>query len=418
VPQHRSEYTRVNAPRQEWTFVTTVPALVSQELYDRVQAKLSVNRAFAQRNNTRNNDYLLRDLVSCGVCGLACMGIRNSQGYRCVGKQSPVYSRHEEHCPARLSPAGQLDEVVWKDLCDLLIHPEQIAHALQRAHGGHWLPQEMQSRQQGLRRAHSSLSQQLDRLTEAYLSGVIPLEEYRRRRTDAEQRQQALEEQQRQLDQHTDRQNELAGLAQSIEGFCQRIRQGLKQASFEQKRQLVELLIDRVLVTGTEVEIRYVVPTSPAGEKNHFSHLRSLYRTRSPCFEKTRLAGQRVQSLCQCPTNTGRDRDDAQDSEGAGETSSKERRGGRSQIRGEAIRPRCLAAASPSPSHLPCFMPLQNFATESDSSPNYSALPPNLVTLTIQSLLLICLFLNFATKPLQFPIRGASKLLKSSAMIG
>jgi site-specific DNA recombinase len=79
VPQHRSEYTRVNAPRQEWTFVTTVPALVSQERYDRVQAKLSVNRAFAQRNNTRN-DYLLRALVSCGICGLACVGIGNSQG--------------------------------------------------------------------------------------------------------------------------------------------------------------------------------------------------------------------------------------------------------------------------------------------------------------------------------------------------
>jgi site-specific DNA recombinase len=309
VPQHRSEYTRVNAPRQEWTFVTTVPALVSQEVYDRVQAKLSVNRAFAQRNNTRN-DYLLRALVSCGVCGLACGGIRNSQGYqyyRCVGKQSPIYSRHEEHCPARLSPAGQLDEAVWKDLCDLLTHPEPIAHALQRAHGGHWLPQEMQSRQQGLRRAHGSLSQQLDRLTEAYLSGIVPLEEYRRRRADTEQRQQALEEQQRQLDQHTNRQNELAGLAQSVEGFCQRIRPGLEQASFAQKRQLVELLIDRVLVTNTEIEIRYVVPTSPAGEKNHFSHLRSLYRTRSPCFEKTRLAGQRIQSLCQCPTNAGRD---------------------------------------------------------------------------------------------------------------
>ena len=289
MPQHRSEYTRVNAPRQEWTFVTTVPALVSQEVYDRVQAKLSVNRAFAQRHNTRN-DYLLRALVSCGVCGLACMGIRNSQGYqyyRCVGKRPPVFSRHEEHCVARLSPAGQLDEVVWKDLCDLLTHPEQIAHALQRAHGGHWLPQEMPSRQQGLRRAHSSLSQQLDRLTEAYLNGVIPLEEYRRRRTDTEQRQQALQEQQRQLDQHTDRQNELAGLAQSIEGFCQRIRQGLEQANFEQKRQLVELLIDRVLVTNTEIEIRYVVPITPTGEKNYFCHLRSLYRTGPSANETT-----------------------------------------------------------------------------------------------------------------------------------
>ena len=92
-----------------------------------------------------------------------------------------------------------LDEVVWADLCDLLTHPVQVTEALERAHSGAWLPQEMQARQAGLHRVQSSLAQQLERLTEAYLGGVIALEEYRRRRADIEQRRQALEEQQRQL---------------------------------------------------------------------------------------------------------------------------------------------------------------------------------------------------------------------------
>ena len=65
-----------------------------------------------------------------------------------------------------------------------------------------------------------------------------------------------LEEQQRQLIAQVDRREELAGLSRSLEDFCQRIRQGLEQASFEQKRKLVELLIDRVIVTDGEVEIR------------------------------------------------------------------------------------------------------------------------------------------------------------------
>ena len=37
------------------------------------------------------------------------------------------------------------------------------------------------------------------------------------------------------------------------------MRQGLSQATFEQRRSLVELLIDRVIVTDGEVEIRYVI---------------------------------------------------------------------------------------------------------------------------------------------------------------
>ena len=66
-------------------------------------------------------------------------------------------------------------------------------------------------------------------------------------------------------------------MVQSIEAFCQRVQQGISEATFEQKRQLIELLIDRVVVTGEEVEIRYVIPTSSKGETIRFCHLRLDY---------------------------------------------------------------------------------------------------------------------------------------------
>ncbi len=52
---------------------------------------------------------------------------------------------------------------------------------------------------------------------------------------------------------------------------------GLSEATFEQKRQLIELVVDRVVVTGEEVEIRYVIPTSPKGETIRFCQLRLDY---------------------------------------------------------------------------------------------------------------------------------------------
>jgi site-specific DNA recombinase len=67
----------------------------------------------------------------------------------------------------------------------------------------------------------------------AYLAGIVLLDEYRRRRSELERRSQALEEQQRQLTAQVDRREELAGLSRSMEDFCQRIRQGLEQATFE-----------------------------------------------------------------------------------------------------------------------------------------------------------------------------------------
>ncbi len=103
-----------------------------------------------------------------------------------------MYSHHATRCPARYIPAGQLDELVWQDLCSLLAEPASLAAAVARAHGGAWLPQKLQARREMLRRGQAHLQQQLERLTDAYLGSIIPLEEYGRRRRDLEQRLQAL----------------------------------------------------------------------------------------------------------------------------------------------------------------------------------------------------------------------------------
>src|SRR5262249_48524467 len=132
-------------------------------------------------------------------------------------------------------------------------------------------------RREALHKASVRLSNQLDRLTQAYLQEVIPLAEYQRRRHDLEQKQQGVQTQQQQLEVQVDRQGELAAMVTSIEAFCQRVRIGLADATFEQKRTLVELLIDRVLVANGDVEIRYAIPTAPRGETSRFCQLRKDY---------------------------------------------------------------------------------------------------------------------------------------------
>jgi site-specific DNA recombinase len=185
-----------------------------------------------------------------------------------------------ERCPARYIPARPLEDLVWRDLCEALSAPEMVAQAMQRARGGHWLPQEWQARRASMRRGRAALGQHLERLTEAYLAGVVPLAEYERRRRDIDARLTALERQEQDLVHGAERQDETAQLAAHAEAFCRRVREGLAEADFERKRALLELLVDRVVVTDGAVEIRYVVPTGPEGEHAPFSRLRTDYRNR------------------------------------------------------------------------------------------------------------------------------------------
>lgn len=266
-------------PPETWIPVATIPALITSEQFARVQAKLAQNRSFARRNN-HAHDYLLRALVSCGVCQSSCLGRRSPPGYAyylCRAKGHPLRTCRDERCPSRYIPAEALDALVWADLCELLAHPESITYALERAQGGHWLPQELQARREQLRRGQVHLEGQIERLTQAYLAAVIALPEYQRRRQELDGKIQALATQTQQLDAQVDHHAQLAGLVASITAFCQRVRTGLTHATFQQKRTLVELLIDRVVVTNDEVEIRYVIPTSPAGEQTRFCHLRKDY---------------------------------------------------------------------------------------------------------------------------------------------
>jgi site-specific DNA recombinase len=266
-------------PEEEWISIS-VPAIVSQQTFEQVQAKLALNQQMSPRNN-KSHPYLLRGLVSCGQCRLNAMGRMQRKGYRyyvCRGRTDALRAAQGQRCTARYSPADQLDELVWRDLCAVMTNPEIIGYALERAHGGHWLPQELQAQLEALTKAAKQLERQQERLLDAYIANVIQLAELERKRKELTQKQEAIQKQTSQLQATATQRIALSQVAESIEAFCAQIRPVLEEASFEQKRQLVELLIDRVIVSDGEVEIRYVIPTQPEGSHVPFSHLRLDYR--------------------------------------------------------------------------------------------------------------------------------------------
>jgi hypothetical protein len=232
------------------------------------------------RRNNKTHEYLLRGLVSCGQCRLTCAGRNRGPGYHyyvCQGRTDALRKAQGERCTARYAPAQTLDELVWQDLCRVLSEPALLTHELERAQMGEWLPQALQARRQTLRAALAQLERQQARLLDVYLAEVIGQEEFERKRKEVTQTQHGLTQQLRQLDAQAQQQVKVAGLAQGIEAFCRRIHPTLDQLTFAQRRQVVELLIDRVIINDGQVEIRYVVPTGPKGETTPFCHLRLDY---------------------------------------------------------------------------------------------------------------------------------------------
>src|SRR5215475_11100543 len=269
---------------EEWIAVP-VPAIISQETFEAAQSRLDRNVQMARRHNT-TYEYLLRGLVSCGQCRLACSGRTLPPGYHyyfCRGRTDSLRLAQGERCTARYAPAQALDALVWQDLCRVLREPRLITHELERAQRGAWLPQALHARRQTLRDVLAQLERQQARLLDLYLAEVIEREEFARRRKEVAQNQQGLTQQLRQLDTQAQQHVNVAALSQGIEAFCQRLQPTLDALTFAQRRPLVAWLIDRVIVNDSQVEIRYVVPTGPKGETTPFCHLRLDYLDR-PAF--------------------------------------------------------------------------------------------------------------------------------------
>jgi site-specific DNA recombinase len=164
-----------------------VPAIVPQEIFELVQEKPSRNRKHSPRNN-KSHRYLLRRLVGCGACKQGSNARTTWDGrsyYVCRGHNAVV---PERRCRTRHVPAVQLDELVWEDLCKVLTHPERVRNALERAHGGGWLPQEFKARLKTVGKAIGQIERQKRRLLDAYLGGVLELPEFERKRKELDGR--------------------------------------------------------------------------------------------------------------------------------------------------------------------------------------------------------------------------------------
>jgi site-specific DNA recombinase len=284
IGRTRERHSSPSRPREEWIIVP-IPALVPEAHFVAAQQRLVHNRVMARRN--LKHKYLLQGLVSCGHCRLCCFvrargravapGESQYHYYLCRGKQAAVTSRHEQLCPSRFIPAAELDALVWADLCTVLQTPEILAEALQRARTGAWLPETLRQQQASIRTARKSLGRQQERLLDAYLAGVVDLATLEKRRQGLTDREDELAAREREILVQGQRLLDTAQILASMTEVCARFHQNLEAATFEQRRDLVELLIDRVVVTDDDVEIRYVIPTTEGSLHTRFGQLRQDY---------------------------------------------------------------------------------------------------------------------------------------------
>jgi len=293
-PQPRRATADYDVPAAEWLPIP-VPALIDAALFAAVQEQVQENRRHA-RQSRRGARYLLQGLVHCQQCGYALYGkpisrkaakgkTRAYAYYRCLGTDAYRFGG-ERVCTNAQVRTDLLDMTVWREVQELLAHPERVAEEYQRRL--HTTTAGTHREQATLEAQLGKVRQGLARLIDSYAEGLLEKHEFEPRITRLRQRIIQLEEQRQQLIDVTALQTEIRLIVGRLEDFAAKIAAGLEDSDWLSKREMIRALVKRVEVTPDRVNVVFRVDSYP-GEANPEKKSLQLYgRSTFPLTGKQR----------------------------------------------------------------------------------------------------------------------------------
>jgi hypothetical protein len=155
----------------------------------------------------------------------------------------------------------QTDAAVWQEVCCLLEEPQRLEQEYRRRLQSPSKPNE----QEGLDTQMGKLRRGLARLIDSYAEGLIDKQEFEPRVTRMRERLRHLEEQLQHLKEKAEEEEELRAILGHLETFAAKVKNGLCEADFPTRRDIIRALVKRVEIAEQQISVVFrVSPISPA----------------------------------------------------------------------------------------------------------------------------------------------------------
>jgi site-specific DNA recombinase len=279
LPRLRPQRGRPEQPRRPYSVYRQddgaipipVPALVSAELFAAAAEQLAENRRRA-RESARGASYLLQGLLVCPQCGYALCGQRRHRRavpaadsgygyYRCAGAMAKPRDQ-AERCPNKPVRTDVLEAAVWEDVCRVLRDPgkieEEYSRRLRRPEDG-----AASETARSLAGRIAQLKRGIGRLIDGYGEGVLEKGEFEPRLRQARERLARLEAEADKCSKEESQRDELRLVIGRLQEFAGRVAEGLDQADWATRREIIRALVKRIEVGVETIRVVYRIGAVP-----------------------------------------------------------------------------------------------------------------------------------------------------------
>jgi site-specific DNA recombinase len=273
--RRRRKSTFRRRPQEQWISVS-VPAIVDPELFEKVQQQLYEHR---QRTaGQAKYPYLLRGLLVCSACGrnlwgrVSDPGKRTERRYYTCNQRDRFYVRDAAPCRRPTLRVDDADRVVWQDLERWLQEPEQLEAQLDAQRDKvRTMLEAYEGERRRLVRQTRTIEGEISRLVDAYQAGAITLEELRGRREGLEESKQQCEASLAKWQSDQRHALQQGQVVDELRQLKEQLREGLQRCTWEDRRRIVELLVEKIEVTEDKLRVHYIVPLGayPGGARRH-----------------------------------------------------------------------------------------------------------------------------------------------------
>ncbi len=252
----------VKQPESEWILLPdTTPPIISRELFDRVQ---EIIRQDSEMHRAKaKHDYLLRGHLTCGYCGSPLVGSfmnHSIRYYHCRGTY-PTATR-QRICNARYIRADYLEDVTWNSIKKVLSEPEIVLAGIseqlesERAVSGTSLEEEIQKLKRRLKSYNPQEKRLIQMLRYEEVTQDTVLDEINRLKKERESDKQQLES-------YIFTRERIASLEKAelqLKDYCQRLHGNLDNATYQDKREILEMLAIKVTTTPERIDVYGIIP--------------------------------------------------------------------------------------------------------------------------------------------------------------